>query len=282
MLKGLRAGVIGTLCAMSMAATAEHADERIRLAPPQAMFRDSITLNQFVEGTLRFVMLHEIGHGFVSLYGIPVLGREEDAADRFATWWMAPDGEGQDGSDAIAAMEWWLASAKTSGLSREQLAWWDEHGIDEQRGFQIACLLYGSDPETMGPLAGRLGLPAERRETCVPEAQQNAASWVAFLRGQTSTLSHNLDGFIVPTNYLDAESDATVDAAKFVRDMKLLDELSDMLGQFKFPEGAVMVRLYARDCGTANAFWDPGEKQVVLCHELVNHIANVGHAAGFR
>jgi hypothetical protein len=55
-----------------------------------------------------------------------------------------------------------------------------------------------------------------------------------------------------------------------------------MLGQFKFPEGSVMVRLYARDCGTANAYWDPNEKNIVLCHELVNHIANVGYAAGFR
>jgi hypothetical protein len=278
----VRGFVAGVLCAGAMAASAEDVSEKIRLAPPQAMFRDSITLNQFVSGTLRFVLLHEIGHGFVDLYDIPVLGREEDAADRFATWWMAPDGQGQDGTDAIAAMEWWLASARTSGLSREQLAWWDEHGIDEQRGYQIACLLYGSDPQTMGPLAGRLGLPAERRESCVPEAQRNAASWSAFLRGQTSTLTHNLDGFIVPKNYVDAESADTADAAKLVRDMKLLEELSDMLGQFKFPEGAVMVRLYAQDCGMANAFWDPNEKNIVLCHELVNHIANVGYAAGFR
>lgn len=275
----IAATVLLCLCG---AVHAQGAVERIRLAPPQAMFRDSITLNQFVSGTLRFVLLHEIGHGFVDLYGIPVLGREEDAADRFATWWMAPDGEGQDGTDAIAAMEWWLASAKTSGLSREQLAWWDEHGIDEQRGFQIACLLYGSDPETMGPLAGRLGVPAERRESCVPEAQENAASWSAFLRGQASTLTHQLDGFIVPKNYVEPESPDTVDAAKLVREMKLLEELAAMLGQFKFPEGSVMVRMYAQDCGMANAYWDPNEKNIVLCYELVNHIANVGYAAGFR
>ena len=109
------------------------AAEPVRLAPPQSMFRDSVTLNQFVSGTLRFVLLHELGHGLIDLYGIPVLGREEDAADRFATWWLSPGGE-EDGTDAIAAVEWWLASAKASGAKREELAWWDEHSIDEQRG----------------------------------------------------------------------------------------------------------------------------------------------------
>ena len=68
----IAATVLLCLCG---AVHAQGAVERIRLAPPQAMFRDSITLNQFVGGTLRFVLLHEIGHGFVDLYGIPVLGR---------------------------------------------------------------------------------------------------------------------------------------------------------------------------------------------------------------
>ncbi|MBL0039477.1 MAG: hypothetical protein IPP28_00155 [Xanthomonadales bacterium] len=80
-------------------------------------------------------------------------------------------------------MEWWLASAKTSGLSREQLAWWDEHGIDEQRGFQIACLLYGSDPGVHGP-ARRADLACPPNvANRAPGAQENAASWSAFLRG---------------------------------------------------------------------------------------------------
>ena len=104
--------------------------------------------------------------------------------------------------------------------------------------------------------------------------------------GNQSSRQHlaakGLDGFIVPKNYVEPESPDTVDAAKLVREMKLLEELAAMLGQFKFPEGSVMVRMYAQDCGMANAYWDPNEKNIVLCYELVNHIANVGYAAGFR
>lgn len=254
--------------------------ETVRLAPPQALFQSSVTLDQFVSGTLRFVLLHELGHGLVDLYGIPVLGREEDAADRFATWWMSPDGQ-EDGTDAIAAVEWWLASAKSSGEKREDLAWWDEHGIDEQRGYQIVCLLYGSDPETMGPLAGRLGLPEERRESCIPEAARNAASWAAYLAPQAAQLQHQLDGFLVPVRYQEPGS-ATADAARRARELKLLEGLQTLLHSFKFPEGKVMVRLIGQDCGMANAFWSPDDQAIVLCYELVSHINDVGYAAGFR
>jgi hypothetical protein len=273
----LRQYLFGLLATLPLHAAAES----IRLAPPQAMFKQSTTLNQFVSGTLRFVMLHELGHGLVDLYQIPVLGREEDAADRFATWWMSPDGA-EDGTDAIAAVEWWMASGQQSDLNRGQLPWWDEHGMDEQRGFQIACLLYGADPQIMEPLAARIGLPKERRQSCIPEAQNNAASWSAYLRGQTVKLPHQLDGFLAPVNYLKPESVQTVAAASRAREMRLLEELQALLRQFKFPEGKLVVRLVAQDCGMANAFWSPGDRAMVLCYELVDHVTAVGKAAGFR
>ena len=120
--------------------------------------------------------------------------------------------------------------------------WVHEHGIDEQRGYQIVCLLYGSDPETMGPLAGRLGLPEERRESCIPEAARNAASWAAYLAPQAAQLQHQLDGFLVPVRYQEPGS-ATADAARRARELKLLEGLQTLLHSFKFPEGKVMVRL---------------------------------------
>jgi hypothetical protein len=271
--------LLSVLCLVSALAPGYAAP--IRLAPPQAMFKEGTSLEQFVSGTLRFVLLHELGHGLVDLYGIPVLGREEDAADRFATWWLSPDGV-EDGTDAIAAVEWWLASAEQSGLTREQLAWWDEHGVDEQRGFQIACLLYGADPEIMEPLAARIGLPPERRESCIPEAQSNAASWSAYLVGQAAKMPHQLDGFLVSVKYLEPESTETVIAAARARQMRLLEQLQTLLHQFKFPEGKVMVRLVGQDCGMANAFWSPDQSAMVLCYELINHVTEVGEAAGFR
>lgn len=271
--------LIGLLsCCLSLSALAA---EPIRLAPPEAMFRESIHLQQFVRGTLRFVLLHEAGHGFVDLYDIPVLGREEDAADRFATWWMGPS-ESEDGGDAIAAMEWWLALGEHSDLTRQQLAWWDEHGVDEQRGYQIICLLYGADPKTMGPLAGRTNLPSDRRESCIPEAQQNDLAWRAYLGGNTARFPLQLDGFIVPVKYLPPAEEANQAAASLAQEWQLLEELAAMLKQFRFPEGEAMIRLVGKECGTPNAYWSGDEHTITLCYELVNLVADVGVAAGFK
>src|SRR5215471_3039562 len=38
----------------------------------------------FVVGNMLFVMLHELGHGAVEQFKIPIIAREEDAADNFA------------------------------------------------------------------------------------------------------------------------------------------------------------------------------------------------------
>ena len=57
------------------------ADERIaRLSAEEAA-----RLTSFVVGNLYFVLVHELGHAVINQLNLPVLGREEDAADSFAT-----------------------------------------------------------------------------------------------------------------------------------------------------------------------------------------------------
>jgi hypothetical protein len=64
----------------------------------------------------------------------------------------------------------------TDGACRVE--WWNEHGPDQQRAYQIACLLYGADPKKFSALADEVELPEDRRESCPAEAESNSASWV--------------------------------------------------------------------------------------------------------
>src|SRR5436853_4994275 len=41
-------------------------------------------LIEFVTGNMLFALLHELGHAHIQEMGLPVLGREEDAADAYA------------------------------------------------------------------------------------------------------------------------------------------------------------------------------------------------------
>eukprot|EP01030_Chromulinospumella_sphaerica_P010870 gene10870-10674_t len=260
--------------------SAAQTPPRVRLAPPQSLSPLAVSLDQFTRGTLRFVILHELGHGLVHLYDLPVLGREEDAADRFATFWMSPDSQGEDGTDAVAAMEWWLASARQSDISRDQLPWWDEHGMDEQRAYQIACLLYGASPEDFGPLAGRMGIPERSRRRCLNETAQNNASWSKLLKGQVSQL-HNLDGYFTNLTYMEP-GEATRNGAELAKRYRVLEEAREIIRQFKYTDVNTTVKLIGRDCGESNAFWNGETKELTLCYELVEEVVATGLAAGFH
>lgn len=262
------------------ASVAQTPEQTGHSTPPRAVPAQAVSLEQFTKGTLRFVMLHEMGHGLVDLYHLPVLGREEDAADRFATYWLSPDSSGEDGLAAAGAMEWWLASARLSTSKREDLPWWDEHGIDEQRGFQIGCLLYGAAPDAFGPMAKRIGIPDRRLERCLGEARQNAESWSTLLRGNVARVA-GTDNLLVPIAYEKAGAD-TQAAAEIVQAWGLLEELRDVMVQLRPGNENALVLITAKDCGFSNAFWDPNEKSLTLCYELVNEIVTTGAAAGFE
>ena len=67
----------------------ERVNEAVRARANDARFK-GLTEQQrrerieFVAGNVLFAMAHEVGHMLISELGLPVLGREEDAADTFA------------------------------------------------------------------------------------------------------------------------------------------------------------------------------------------------------
>ena len=97
-------------------------------------------------------------------------GREEDPVDDLAAITLVGDDEA----------EGWLFGAMMSfaGLARSveqgdvQLPFWDEHSLDAQRMYTVACVLYGSDPELHAGLVGTDGLPEQRAARCPAEFER--------------------------------------------------------------------------------------------------------------
>jgi Putative metallopeptidase len=219
---------------------------------------------QFVEGNLFFLAYHELGHALISEYRLPVAGREEDAADRAAIWMMTPQSAAEEPDYLTAAMQGWFSSASNTPL--DNIAWWDDHGTDQQRGYQIACLLLGSDTTRFKPLADSIGLPAERQDTCAAEAAQNDATWDQLLRPhiraqnegasyQDATISH------APTKEYTAERE-------YLQQIGLLEHLQELITQdYRVEPG---IRIVAEECGEANSFWNADDRKLTICYELVS------------
>lgn len=124
-----------------------------------------------------FTFFHELGHAMVDQYSLPVVGREEDAVDSFAAVLMLQADE-QDA--AIAGMEQFDVDA-TQEAELDELPFWDEHSLSEQRVYNVACLIYGSNPEEYADFIESEWLPEDRADGCEAEYEQASNSWNTLL-----------------------------------------------------------------------------------------------------
>jgi len=121
------------------------------------------------------VVLHELGHAVFDLLNIPRFGREEDAADQFAGFFMVQFGPAVSLTTVKGTYNAWhhfnaerlLASKGVLQPSLEG----DAHSLDIQRAYNYLCLAYGKDPVTFKDLAENL-LPRARKDHCKEEYDQ--------------------------------------------------------------------------------------------------------------
>lgn len=125
-------------------------------------------------------LMHEIGHVLYNQYDLPLLAREEDAADALASVLLLEYVE--DGA-TIA-----LNAADMFGHESEAYEWydqsdfWSEHSLDIQRYYTTICHVYGSDPDRHEHLINDdYGLSGERASGCQAEYERLSAGWLSIL-----------------------------------------------------------------------------------------------------
>jgi hypothetical protein len=129
-------------------------------------------------GALVFFFLHEVGHALVNELELPAVGREEDSADQVAS--LVLIGAGPKGAQlaGYGADAFGYILQLRGGKSAP---FWDEHSLDQQRFYNIVCLIYGSDPATYQVLVDKQFLPAARAQRCPQEFKSIKAAWDKLL-----------------------------------------------------------------------------------------------------
>ncbi len=128
--------------------------------------------------TAVFVFFHETGHALIDILELPVTGKEEDAVDQLATLMLIESGdEGEEA--ALNGATWFLLRAEKTHI--KDLAYWDEHSLDAQRFYNIACWVYGRDPKKHADLVTEGLLPEERAVGCADEYRKMSGSWTRLL-----------------------------------------------------------------------------------------------------
>lgn len=272
------------------------------------------TREQFVAGSISFAVYHEFGHFLIDEYDIPILGRgTEDMADAYATFELAPHTPSEQMQSAVRL---WLYLAFDRGTA--PIAWWDEHSLDHQRAFDVACVLTGRWPERYVGLPEAFGASAKRAHLCALEAPKRQAAWVETLRAHSAAM---IDRQTPVVTYRPAPLELA-DAERWLRAKGLLESIAAEIQRYKLPEwrlqwrekldrdmaeGRLSVNAYdgtrqrvdvtAQSCGQANAFYAPVTDKpavpglppngtrpqrpgLVLCYELIDKLRTLAADAG--
>jgi hypothetical protein len=149
----------------------EYFSDILRNAPKEATPAGVTRMDAIVGPTLE-VFLHEVGHAVFDYLDVPILGREEDAADQFAAYLLLQFAS-TDARRLIAGVAYsYNIDATVPSLKKNPYA--DEHGLPAQRFYNVLCMAYGADPKLFGDLVEKGYLPNERAEGCGDEYTQVA------------------------------------------------------------------------------------------------------------
>lgn len=210
----------------------------------------------YVEANILSIFYHELGHALVDVMQLPVFGQEEDAADTASILLIDAFFE-EDSATAIArdAAFGFLDEADAAG---DDPAWWDVHGPDLQRYYNLVCLFYGANPEARDDLAEDLDLPEERAESCEEEFELAYDSWGPVFEELADA---------GPGNSLTFESTEDTLLSRVIE-----EEVSALNSELSLPTALDVI---VEPCDEANAFYDLESREIIICTELDAHLREI-------
>ena len=257
---------------LDVAARLEAAVEAISTHPRvKNVPRDRLrATTEFAVGNVLFVLLHEAAHGLISDLGLPVLGREEDAADQFATVTMLDMKTEFTHRTLVNSAKSWLISDRRARAKGEVVTYYDNHGLDLQRAYNIICLMVGSDNEKFEDLANEVNLPEERQESCVFDYSNAQWSWEKALK------PHRRAPHQARTKYqiIYGKAEGTFDLfEKVARVTGVMERVAERLADLYVWKKPFTIELLT--CGSSGAKWEESGHKITLCYELAEEFVQL-------
>jgi hypothetical protein len=157
----------------------EYIDEIWQNVPKQTTPEGVAPIDAFA-GPLADVFFHEFGHVVFYMLQVPVLGREEDAADAFSAYLMLNFGYGEARRLIAGAAHQFRRDLKpkvTLGLKDFS----DTHGAPAARFYNLLCIAFGANPELFADIVSKRQLPVERAIGCEDEFRELAHAFKTLI-----------------------------------------------------------------------------------------------------
>lgn len=260
-----------TMGARIDAAIGELKDDPRYKGLTDAQRRDDV---EFVAGNMIFATIHEVGHMLIAEMGLPVLGREEDAADAFAVITGLALNDGFSDRVLMQSARGWFLSDRRNQAQGIKTVFYDEHGLDRQRAYNIVCLMVGGKPDKFSELADLTKLPQERQGTCQGDYSNASWSWNKVLTPHIRKADQPKAKITV--TYGDSGPYGLFERG--MRKVQFLELLADHLADRYVWRGPIGFEV--QTCGSPGARWDLQERKIIVCYELAVDFADLYRGYG--
>ena len=224
---------------------------------------------EFVTGNVLFVLGHETGHALISEMVIPVLGREEDAADALATIVAVKMTNSFADRVVVNAARGWFLSDQRDRKEGIATVFYDEHGMDLQRAYHIVCLLVGGQPEKFRDLANEVKIPEERQATCRDDFNNAGWSWEQALKPHRRKPEDPKT--TIEVNYGPPGEFATL--AELGRKLQILEAVATWLSEDYVWKNPISIEM--QQCGDPGARWEVRTRKIVICYEIIREFSQL-------
>jgi hypothetical protein len=258
-MKRIRLLIAALAAAFALPAFAQEPSDEDRALAMEFAMHDAI-----------FTLYHEAGHLLVGELGLPVLGKEEDAADALAVIMILKftEDEIERFNTLIDTADGWYFNAQnTTGEGVDDLSYYDDHSLDIQRAYAMVCMMVGADPAEFGETADIYEMDPDRQAACAGVYAQAESSWLAVLDPHLAAEP----GAEIPITYEDAGDYAIIEES--LKDWGVIENLAEVLRTTFVLPGDVSIR--ATQCGEANAYYDPSAHEIIYCYELAASMYNL-------
>lgn len=218
---------------------------------------------EFAQNNTRFVLYHEFGHLLIAQFGLPILGKEEDAADNIASVILLGERDEEYDNILFDAADGWYLSDISNTEDFEEADFYDSHSLDIQRSYQIVCLMAGQSMETFGEFAAEYGLDEDRIDLCAADYEQLEQSWAVMTESFIDPMRG--EGYTATIVYDEPNAETELSAA-LVKESGMMEELQQRFAD-NLPEETTF---RATSCDEQNAYYDPEKSEIVMCYELTD------------
>lgn len=225
----------------------------------------------FAANNSLFFLYHEIGHLLIDQLALPVLGKEEDAADNMATYILLRQRSSRANRILTDAARGWLLSGDKYDVDIDKSDFYDAHSFDRQRAYQIVCLMVGSNPKSFGAVADDYEIDEMRQESCAFDYDLAERSMEGLLAPQWAAKDQKSTRveIVYSPDYYDYAHAAEV----FRRSGSLEQIAQELRTSYRLPK---TVTLRARTCGDdPNAYYEADSVEIIFCYELMDDLLNL-------